>query len=267
MYRYALMEVLVDAAMHYTTGVLDKINPDAWLAFTNWFIEFSNNNLYQNLFYKLYHIAIKTRHISSLKSLFIRSKFLGKMIKHFLDNDNHSGSKAMILLMANYLRLEGDCDAPTDFIPNYLDSHEGWKDFLPILKKETLYQLTSGKLEAPGSPQPQIAPFFIARIPHYKFNGIDLDSNYSDMLGVSKKTISIPVEETPTLRLSATVPPPSPLLVRNAVAKKRNRKKKKKSGLSNEISAIDIENKDKENDIEDSTEEEDTTEDSDNIQS
>jgi len=200
MYRFALMEVLVDAAMHFTSEVLDKIHPDAWLAFSNWFIDFSNNNLYQNLFYKLYHIAIKTRHIPSLKALFIRSKFLTKMIKHFLDTENYSGSKGMILLMANYLRLEADCDAQTDFIPNYLSAHEGWNDFLPVLKKETLYQLTSAKLEAPGGPQPQISPFFIVKIPHYKFNGTDLESNYANMLGVSKKHVIPDPEDTPPLR-------------------------------------------------------------------
>jgi len=76
-----------------------------------------------------------------MKFLFSKYKFISKMIKHYQTTTAfQSGLRGYILLMCNYLRLTADTLAPSDYLKNFLNSHEQWKEFVAVLRDETIRQ-------------------------------------------------------------------------------------------------------------------------------
>jgi len=140
-----------------------------------------------------------------------------------------SGFKGFILKMANYLRLKADALEPNSFLKVFLISHTSWKEFIPILREETINQLTT--------QYPAQAP--VAVVNHFGFSqdfssflqrpppmkpitaadvSIDLGSPYANDLGFAGV---VPfVDSNPPQR-----------------KRKRGKRRKKKKGNNNNNSA------------------------------
>lgn len=62
------------------------------------------------------------------------------MVEHYNDPAN-IGCRGYIMLICNVLRLTGDSQKPSDYIPTMLTSHHTWKEFEPKLRCPFLLKL------------------------------------------------------------------------------------------------------------------------------
>jgi len=100
--------------------------------------------VYHALFLRLFKAMVKCHHITSMKALLSKYKFLTRMIKHFTTSTTFdTGLRGYILLMGNYLRLTADMLSPSDYLTTFLSSHGQWRDFVPLLTDETIRQMVT----------------------------------------------------------------------------------------------------------------------------
>jgi hypothetical protein len=142
-------------------------------------------------------------------------------------------------LILNYIRLCDEQQGPNDYIPQLLSSIAEWKDFLPLLERDTLRQVRP------------LVPFQVARpAPH--FGPLSQKSNLFDSLSGSKPTIrnGIHLGSGFAMSLGFSVPSsidepneqrqrPEEGSGENSSSKKTpsgKKKKKKKSGVNENLS-------------------------------
>jgi len=194
--RLHLLEVLVELAQRSPQDVLGNFTADLWKSLSDWLFEHRFNNIYHELFYKLFRTMVKINHTESLKSLLSKHKFLTRMIEHYkATSSTDSGLRSYIIQMSNYVRLTVDTLPPSEFIKSFIISHAQWKEFLPLLREDTIRQFTTD-FPAPSGGHPlSVSPF--AGIEGFSlFNSvaalkpitpddvdIDLGSDYANRLG------------------------------------------------------------------------------------
>jgi len=139
LYRFSLVEVLTDLII-CAPEILDKIPHQMWRVLGAWFIEYSHNNLYHSMFYKIVQIIVRENHVESQTALLKQYKFLSRVIEHYKGTEQ-TDARGFILLIANTLRLGSDLQPPSGWLRHYLLSHDPWKQFLPILRHDTEMQL------------------------------------------------------------------------------------------------------------------------------
>jgi len=193
--RLGALEVMYEAIreLEDLTEPLQKLPPGLWRVMIDWFFDFSHNNVYHAIFYKLVVTVLKSNHIPSLKNLLTKTKFLTRMIEHYEQFPN-SGCRGYILLICNVLRLTNDSQRASDYIPSMLSSHHLWNEFLPRLRADTMVQVDMCVEDDPSfqRPLPHVGPLtvtqenddmisFLARI--LKAGDIDLGSQFAYSLG------------------------------------------------------------------------------------
>jgi len=193
LHRIALLDILVELAYENPTDLLSCLDPQVWRVLSDWLFDHKFNNVYHNLFLKLFKAMLKSGHVESMKSLFSKYKFVSKMITHYQTTTVfQSGLRGFILLMCNCLRLTADILPPSAYLKNFLSSHEQWKESLPFLRDETIRQMVTNYAAPVGG---HINPFAI----HDTFGmyssatkcraitpeqvDIDLGSEYANNLG------------------------------------------------------------------------------------
>ncbi|KAL6062206.1 EF-hand domain-containing protein [Balamuthia mandrillaris] len=199
LHRIALLEIIAELVEEVPIETLDGFDPQVWRVLSVWLFEHKFNNVYHALFYRLFKTVVKHNHVPSLKALLSRSKFLTKMISHYTSHTMfESGLRSYILFFSNYLRLMADIQPPSEYLKNFLNSHQPWKEYLPILIKETKRQMITD-FPAP-SPSGPIHPFLLqdsfgmygqsAKLNPITEDDVDIDlgSSYADKLGFEGKT-------------------------------------------------------------------------------
>jgi len=226
-FRLCVVEVLTTLVLTNPYEVLDLTPPSTWRVLVNWFFEFSNNNLYQNAFYKLVASTIIHNHTTSLKALLTKQKFLSRLISHFQEN-NISGCKGYIILLCNIMRLGGDAH-PNDFIQSYLLSHDAWKQFLPTLKEITCNIVERGwsasmdALQLPACIGTSFAKPPLSGSPSSNLNNLISDPNSIELGSIFARHLGFdpPAEIVPHE------------IVNDQQTKKKKRKKKKNKNKNN----------------------------------
>jgi hypothetical protein len=133
--RLHLTEVFVELAQRNPQEVLDSCTVPLWKVLSEWLFEHRFNNIYHDLFYRLFRAVVKINHTESLKTLLSKQKFLTRMIEHYRSTTStDSGLRGYIILMANYMRLTADTQPPSEYLRSFLVSHTNWKEFLPLLR-------------------------------------------------------------------------------------------------------------------------------------
>jgi len=211
LYTFSLLEILSDL-IATTPDVLINVPPQTWRVLLSWFIEFSHNNLYHGLFYRIFWTLIRFNQPETLKVLLVKYKFLSRILEHYKSTDS-SSSRGYILQMCNVLRLAADLQPSGLILRQYLASHDQWKQLLPIIRIDTLLQIK--KYSDISSSEEDV-----------EGEGIDLGSPYALSLGF---------EEMPPTILTPTSSP-------NSKNRKKNKKKKKKKA-SNIVGVNGIEKK------------------------
>jgi len=216
LYLFNLLEILCDL-INSNHESINQVTPRGWQVLSNWFLEYSNNNLLQGLFFKIFRVLMNSKFIEAQKLLLQgKNKFLTKMIEQY-NSPAHKSSRGYILLICNLLRLTSNL-APEkcSFIKLYLKSHDLWQGFLPVLREDTIKQNTPfSDLEEDG-----------------RDSSIDLGSLFARSLGIN--------DEAP-----APVEPPKP----------RKPKKKKTKSQTNASGESSSENSADESSVENSAEE------------
>lgn len=199
--RLAALEVMYEAIKDVDDikEALERLPASFWKMTVSWFFDFKFNNVYHSVFYKLIVAAIRSNHGPTLKNIFPNTKFLGRMIEHYLDQGS-SGCRGFILLICNILRLTNDSQKPTEYIPSMLNSHHAWNNFLPTLRQDTLNQVSLQIQEDPTftRPMPHTGPqtipqeeddmlSFLARV--LKSGDIDIGSQFAYTLGFTGNTL------------------------------------------------------------------------------
>jgi len=169
---------------------LSEFPPDLWRVLINWFFDLQSNNIYHNLFYKIFEIVvIKTQNEVSLKYILTKYKFITKMIDNYSNISVKTDFKGHILLFCNILRLTGDTQSSDDeYLRRYLNSHSAWRAFLPVLREATFQQTRSLPVTKSlfDKPLPHVVPKSYVRSKLDLINdedNIDLGSSYAKQLG------------------------------------------------------------------------------------
>jgi hypothetical protein len=97
------------------------------------FAHYRENNMLLLKLYLLLKTAIRSNHDTSLRAIFGKHKLLTRMIQSYQQPES-LGSKAIILLLCNIIRLSADLLGNDQYLKGLLQSHTGWLAFLPVLR-------------------------------------------------------------------------------------------------------------------------------------
>jgi len=189
LYLFNLLEILCDLIVSNHESI-NQVTPRAWQVLSNWFLEYSNNNLLQGLFFKIFRVVMNPKFTEAQKLLLQgKNKFLTKMIEQY-NSPTHKPSRGYILLICNLLRLTSNLPPEKcGFIKLYLKSHDMWQGFLPTLRADTIKQNTPfTDLEEDG-----------------RDSSIDLGSCFARSLGINDeapKTVAPPKSRKPKKKKS-----------------------------------------------------------------
>ncbi|VEU43930.1 unnamed protein product [Pseudo-nitzschia multistriata] len=174
-----------------------------WPALCSYIWAYPNNDFYGITFFEMLRSVVLKHHEPTLRVILQKSKFLTKAIKSV---SNHQETCSSVVLdCLNLLRLRAKSLPPNTFLPQYLNSHDGWKAHIDQLIQTTTTQQTPIKNEG-------------------KTVNIGLGSAYAKQLGLGDVSeydsteSKSPSDNTHQSELGET----------NGKKKKKNNKKKKK---------------------------------------
>jgi len=134
-----------------------------WPALCSYIWAYPNNDFYGIIFFKMLRAVVLKHHEPTLRLILQKSKFLSKAIKCAT---NHQEQNSSVLLdCLNLLRLRAQSLSPSAFLSQYLNSHDGWKQFFEFLIQITITQQTPIKYDGEAIE-------------------IGLGSTYADQLGL-----------------------------------------------------------------------------------
>jgi len=202
--RVHLLEVLTELVLQNPQEVLDAFTPPLWKVLADWLFEHRFNNIYHELFHRIFRSVIKINHVESMKGLMSKNKFITRMIEHYrATNSQDSGLRSYIILMANYVRLTADAQPSAEYLKSFLNSHSQWKEFVPLLKDDTVKQFVT-QFPAPAGGHPiSLSPFATAEtfglyssmIPLKPITpedvDVDLGSEYANTLGFEDTSVYV----------------------------------------------------------------------------
>ena len=240
--RLMMITVIAEMAEYDTEQVLDKISDAVWEKLTNWFFIYSENNMYQAQFYRIFFLAVRSNHEKTLGEVLKKNKFIASCINAF-DEEKGKGkfyNKGAIVKCCNALRLQIQTLSPSAFLRNFLFSHDAWKAFQPELRKIT----EANRVEGMGVPLPSdgIDDYATPRDEGEEAKGIDIGSTFAREMGFGDE-IAWPEEEG-----------------KKKKKKKKKRKKKKKNEEGAEGSGSSASEESEGDGDEDAEEEEDEEE-------
>jgi hypothetical protein len=196
--------VLAELTQQSPQEVLDSFSAPLWKVLSDWLFEHRFNNIYHDLFYKLFRTVIRINHVESMKALFSKHKFITRMIEHYkTTSSKDSGLRSYIILMGNYVRLTADAQPPSEYLKSFLISHIQWKEFVPLLKDDTIKQFVTD-FPAPSGGHPiSLSPFASAETfglysslaPPKPITSdeidVDLGSEYANNLGLEDANVYV----------------------------------------------------------------------------
>mmetsp|Transcript_21959 Transcript_21959/g.46320 ORF Transcript_21959/g.46320 Transcript_21959/m.46320 type:complete len:533 (+) Transcript_21959:1-1599(+) len=138
-----------------------------WPALCSYVWAYPNNDFYGIIFFEMLRSIVLKHHEPTLRVILQKSKFLTKAIKSATNPKETCSS--VVLDCLNLLRLRTLSLAPKAFLPQYLNSHDGWKEHFEQLTQMTINQQTPIKSEGLAI-------------------NIGLGSNYARQLGLGEIT-------------------------------------------------------------------------------
>ena len=158
--RLLVVGVLAEVLLRGGPKVLRSVGERAWMQLGMWLFRYPDSNMYHALFYDLFFVALRSNEEPVLRALLHGSKLVNNIVDSFASEAaaekrrRRKGNRGYLLRIANALRLQSSALGPAAFLRHYLDSHSGWKAFLPQLLGETQSQQRSGL----GKPVPEAFP-------------------------------------------------------------------------------------------------------------
>jgi len=177
-----------------------------WPALCSYFWAYPNNDFYGIIFFEMLRSVVLMNYEPTLRLILQKSKFLSKAVKS--TTNFHKHFSGVLLDCLNLLRLRALSLSPSQFLPQYLNSHDGWKEHVDQLVHMTMNQQTPIKDEG-------------------KAVEIGLGSNYAKQLGLAGVT-EFYFSNTTSLLDSSGDANQTKQGEKNGKKKKKNKKKKKK---------------------------------------
>ncbi|KAG0294830.1 hypothetical protein BGZ96_000401 [Linnemannia gamsii] len=215
---------LLDSIYHCLNDVkenpslLESIPVTFWSNLVDSFIQFRFNNAFHVHFYKMFRVVLYSEQASVYGRFFIQTDMIKRLIEHYLDTEEPTGSRGYIILILNCLRLSADVEqraaeakdenameeevsegriSQTYWI-DILRDHAAWKSFAPTLRHATLKQTRDTLCNMDPNLRFQFAPLQsrhstespitkrhigIPGVTARGTEGIDLGSQYGNSLG------------------------------------------------------------------------------------
>ncbi|KAF8944920.1 hypothetical protein BGZ47_003504 [Haplosporangium gracile] len=215
---------LLDSIYHCLNDVkenpslLESIPVNFWSSLVDSFIQFRFNNAFHVHFYKIFRVVLYSEQASVYDRFFIQTGFIKRLIGHYLDAEEPTGSRGYIILILNCLRLSADVEQRAaeakdenameeevkegkiseTYWTDTLRDHAAWKDFAPTLRHATLKQTRDTLCNMDPNLRFQFAPLQsrhstespmtkrhigIPGVSARGTEGIDLGSQYGNSLG------------------------------------------------------------------------------------
>jgi len=151
--RLQLFEIVYETLKKFPRSLPKVLENIPWKMLVNWFFEYKFNTRYQDLFYKVFDLVIKSNHTPTIKKLITKTHLITRLIDHY-NSKEPTDSRGYIILMLNNLRFHADTH-PNGYVHVTLQSHPKWKEFVPTLKEVTSQQYTFSKtFDILGCPKP-----------------------------------------------------------------------------------------------------------------
>ncbi|KAG0073660.1 hypothetical protein BGZ90_011414 [Linnemannia elongata] len=215
---------LLDSIYHCLNDVkdnptlLESIPASFWSSLVDSFIQFRFNNAFHVHFYKMFRVVLYSEQASVYDRFFMQTEFIRRLIEHYLDTEEPTGSRGYIILILNCLRLAADVEQRAaeakdenameeeakegriseTYWTDILRDHAVWKEFAPTLRHATLKQTRDTLCNMDPNLRFQFAPLQsrhstespmtkrhigIPGVSARGTEGIDLGSQYGNSLG------------------------------------------------------------------------------------
>jgi len=190
--RLQLFEIIYETLKKFPRSLPKVLENIPWKMLVNWFFEYKFNTRYQDLFYKVFDLVIKSNHTPTIKKLITKTHLITRLIDHY-NSKEPTDCRGYIILMCNNLRFHADTH-PNGYVHVTLQSHPKWNEFLPVLREVTALQNGFSKTfdilgcprPLPYTPQPLNFEPIMDILNSGKFSnklGTELGSVYAALLG------------------------------------------------------------------------------------
>mmetsp|Transcript_2823 Transcript_2823/g.3933 ORF Transcript_2823/g.3933 Transcript_2823/m.3933 type:complete len:848 (+) Transcript_2823:66-2609(+) len=193
--RYLLLSLIVEI-VSFDSSKIVLLSERFWGTLLLWISEYPHNTLFQNLFFKICTMAIRSDKEQVLRTIFTNCKILNKIIDQLMDSEGilklpPSGAQALYLQILNVVRLQSDLMPPSSFLKSHITNHERWKFFLPLLRKKSEEQNKVGLgFIVPMSSRPgQSEDIKNFSVSDANYGGIDHGSNFARKLGFDMEIV------------------------------------------------------------------------------
>jgi hypothetical protein len=109
----------------------DVVIFNPWPALCAYVWAYPNNDFYNIIFFEMLRSAVLEHHEATLRIILQKSKFLTRAVKTLVTSPGPL--KGVLLNCLNLLRLRAQSLPPSSFLPQYLASHDGWKEHVDKL--------------------------------------------------------------------------------------------------------------------------------------
>ncbi|ORX75795.1 hypothetical protein BCR32DRAFT_284844 [Anaeromyces robustus] len=190
--RLQLFEIIYETLKKFPRSLPKVLENIPWKMLVNWFFEYKFNTRYQDLFYKVFDLVIKSNHTPTIKKLITKTHLITRLLDHY-NSKEPTDCRGYIILMCNNLRFHADTH-PNGYVHVTLQSHPKWNEFLPELRRVTEMQNNFSKSfdilgcprPLPYTPQPLNFEPIMDILNSGKFSnklGTELGSVYAALLG------------------------------------------------------------------------------------
>ena len=118
-------------------------NLSFWKQLCTWLFVHTDNNLFHNLFYRLFFFTLRQNHEKSLQYVLQKCRLITHCVDIYHAQPGAS-NVGCILRLCNAIRLQAATLPPSAFLRNFLQSHASWRKFLPVLEDVTIKQQCHG---------------------------------------------------------------------------------------------------------------------------
>ena len=113
-------------------AILSKFTLGLWKSLINWFFYHPSNNIYHNIFYKIWRFVLLYNEESVFRLILSKSKFLDRCVLHYKENP-FSPLNGFIILICNTIRFTSSVQQTNKYFFDYVSSNQLFQDFIPTL--------------------------------------------------------------------------------------------------------------------------------------
>ncbi|CAM9610735.1 unnamed protein product [Chrysoparadoxa australica] len=193
--RILLIRIMVEMVVH-SPQVVDLFPMVLWKTMCGWFFQYPHNNMYQGSFYKLLFTVLRNNNEAAIRATLSKCRLLVSLADTYMNGEARAPNRGFVLRLCNAIRLQAETLPPGSYLRNFLNSHDTWRAFLPILLECSMKEGEFGMGFAVPSAYCYTAGGAVAA-PHPERDapqGIDHGSRYAQGLGFAADIQAWPID-------------------------------------------------------------------------